>query len=295
MRLFGGERMKNIMRTLRMPEDEAIDSKALSSVIESAQKKVEGNHFNTRKTLLDYDRIMNEQREIIYGERHKILSGEDLKGHVFSMLKDVIDRAVDSFTDAETQTLELVAFNTHIGGLLRLRPYTATQAKDRAALKEQILDDATALYDKREEEHNRTKPEGYPDMREIERMVMLRVVDSKWMDHIDDMDQMRQGVSLQSYGQRDPLTEYRFQSYDMFDELGRNIQSETVRQMFNVNLATQPTKRQQVVKVMLTNKDTSAAKVPTKRTNDKVGRNDPCPCGKGKKYKVCCMGKQSVG
>jgi len=117
------------------------------------------------------------------------------------------------------------------------------------------------------------------------------VVDSKWMDHIDDMDQMRQGVSLQSYGQRDPLTEYRFQSYDMFDELGRNIQNETVRQMFNVNLATQPTKRQQVVKVMLTNKDNTAAKTPTKRKDEKVGRNDPCPCGSGKKYKVCCVNK----
>ncbi|MDR2166824.1 MAG: preprotein translocase subunit SecA [Clostridiales bacterium] len=294
MRLFGGERMKTIMNALRMPEDEAIDSKALSRVIEGAQKKVEGNHFSARKHLLDYDRIMNEQREIIYGERHKILSGQDLKDHIMTMLKEVVGRGVESFVDQETQIIDINALNKHLEPLVRLKPYTAAQAADKEALKAQIIEDAQALYDKREDEHERTKPEGAPDMRELERIIMLQSVDKRWMDHIDDMDRMRDGVGLQSFGQRDPLTEYRFMSYDMFDELSRNIQYDTIRAMFNLRLATaQSQRRQQVAKIQFTNRDISAVKAPQKRADDKVGRNDPCPCGSGKKYKQCCLTKSA--
>ena len=287
MRLFGGQRMKAIMDRLRMPEDEAIDSKMLTGVIENAQKKVEGNHFQARKQLLDYDRIMNEQREIIYGERYKILSGQDLKDHIMTMLKEVIGRSVDKFEDQETQKLDIHALNADIEPMLRLP--SKYDGQDKEALKAQILADAKAMYDKREEEHDRTRPEGYPDMRELERIIMLQSVDKRWMDHIDDMDKMRDGVGLQAFGQRDPLTEYRFMSYDMFDELSRNIQYDVVRFLFNLRLATQPTKREQVAKVQFTNKDATAARAPKKRTEDKINRNDPCPCGSGKKYKQCCL------
>ncbi|MCL2855343.1 MAG: preprotein translocase subunit SecA [Defluviitaleaceae bacterium] len=290
MRLFGGERMKTIMHTLKMPENEAIDSKALSRVIEGAQKKVEANHFSARKHLLDYDRVMNEQREIIYGERYKILSGEDMKDHILSMLKDVVGRTVEDNMDAETQKLDMNAINKQLEIHLRLPPVAKELGNDKEALKARIYQEAMDLYNRRETNHNDSKPEGYPDMREIERIVMLQVVDQKWMGHIDDMDQMRQGVSLQSYGQQDPLTEYRFLSYDMFDELSKNIQNDTVRAMFNVTLATQPQRRQQVAKAAFTNKDATAVKAPTKRAESKVGRNDPCTCGSGKKYKVCCGG-----
>ncbi|MCL2752915.1 MAG: preprotein translocase subunit SecA, partial [Defluviitaleaceae bacterium] len=275
MRLFGGERMKTIMSALRMPEDEAIDSKALSKVIENAQKKVEGNHFNTRKNLLDYDRIMNEQREIIYGERRRILSGESLNDHIMNMLKEVVNRSVDDYNDAETNALDIPALNKYLQELLRLdKTYTVAQGEDKDALKALILEDATALYQKREAEHNANRLDEHIDMREIERRIMLQIVDQKWMNHIDDMDQMRQGVGLQSFGQRDPLTEYRFLSYDMFDELGRNIQTDTIRGMFNVRLINQPQRRVAVSKTMFTNKDNTAAKTPTKRKEEKQGRND---------------------
>jgi len=291
MRLFGGDRMKTIMNTLQMPEDEAIDSKALSRVIESAQKKVEGNHFSARKHLLDYDHVMNEQREIIYGERFKILSGEDMKEHILTMLKEVIGRAVDNNIDQETNILDNGALNAFLATTLRMPPHEEqVEGKDKEALKSKLYEEAMDLYNKRETNHNDSKPEGYPDMREIERIIMLQVVDQKWMGHIDDMDQMRQGVSLQSFGQRDPLTEYRFLSYDMFDELSRNIQLDTVRALFNVTLATQPLRRQQVAQAQFTNMDATAVKAPAKRTESKVGRNDPCTCGSGKKYKVCCGG-----
>ena len=292
MRLFGGERMKSIMSLMRMPEDEAIDSKALSKVIENAQKKVEGNHFNVRKNLLDYDRIMNEQREIIYGERRRILAGENLNDHIMNMLKEVVERTVDDYNDAETNALDMPALNRYLHELLRLsQTYSLAEGEDKEALKAMVLADAKTIYEKREQDHEKNKLDEHIDMREVERRVMLQVVDQKWMNHIDDMDQMRQGVSLQGYGQRDPLTEYRFLSYDMFDELGRNIQTDTVRNMFNIRLINQPQKRVAVSKTMFTNKDNTAARTPTKRKDDKIGRNDQCPCDSGKKYKLCCMGK----
>jgi len=285
MRLFGS----NMARVGAMvSEEDALESKMLTSAIERAQKKVEGNHFSTRKHLLDYDRIMNEQREIIYGERYKILSGQDMKGHILSMVPDVIGRAVDSCTDDETEELDILALNKLLETTFRARPYSLGAGEKNDELKSRITNDAIALYDRREAEFTAEQ------MRELERILMLRVVDQKWMDHIDAMDQMRQGISLHSFAQKDPLTEYRFQSYDMFDELSRNIQQDTVRHMYNVQMATQPLQREQVSKAMFTNKDDSGTRAPAKRKTDKVGRNDPCPCGSGKKFKNCCINKQAA-
>ena len=283
MRLFASERIITAMNALKMPDDEAIESKMLTKAIESAQKKVEGNHFATRKHLLDYDRIMNEQREIIYGERFKILSGQDMKENIMAMLKDVVGRMVDSNTDDDTQELDAAGLSKDVARVLRLRPYALRDGENKAALKERIIADATNIYNAREIEFTSET------MREVERIMMLRTVDQKWMDHIDAMDQMRQGIGLHSYAQRDPLTEYRFQSYDMFDELGRNIQEGTLIFMFHVQPATQPLKRVQVANPIGTNKDGAGIKAPAKRKTDKVGRNDPCPCGSGKKFKACCL------
>ena len=287
MRLFGNMTLVGKLMS-GTPDDEAIESKMLSKAIEGAQKKVEGNHFSTRKHLLDYDRVMNEQREIIYGERYKILSGQDMKEHILTMLADVVGRAVDNSTDDETEILDIKALNQQIEPMLRLRPYKLKEGESNEDLKARIVEDAVSLYNRREEEFT---PE---QMRELERILMLRVVDQKWMDHIDAMDQMRQGISLHSFAQRDPLTEYRYQSYDMFEELSRNIQLDTVRHMFNVKMATQPLQREQVAKAMHTNKDGASVQTPSKRKTDKVGRNDLCPCGSGKKFKNCCINKQAA-
>ena len=288
MRLFASDRIMGAMNALKMPDDEAIESKMLTKAIEGAQKKVEGNHFSTRKHLLDYDRIMNEQREIIYGERYKILSGEDMKENVLTMTKEVISRAVDLYTDDETEILDIDALNKHLEPVLHLPPYKKAENEKNDELKARITEDAIKLYNKREAEFTSER------VREIERIIMLRVVDQKWMDHIDSMDQMRQGITLHAFAQRDPLTEYRFLSYDMFDELGRNIQDDTVKHMFNVQVATQPQQREQVAKPLAYNKDGNAVKKPTQRKIEKVGRNDPCPCGSGKKYKNCCLNKQAA-
>jgi len=288
MRLFAAlDRVKGAMNAMKMADEDAIESKMVTKAIEGAQKKVEGNHFSTRKHLLDYDRIMNEQREIIYGERYKILSGQDMKDNVLTMVKEVIGRAVDSYTDDDTEVLDIDALNKHIEPMLHLKPYTLGEGESKDGLKERMYEDALKLYDKREVEFTSEQ------MREVERIIMLRVVDQKWMDHIDAMDQMRQGISLHSFAQRDPLTEYRFLSYDMFDELGRNIQTDTVRYLFNVQPATQPQRREQVAKPLATNKDATTTKTPAKRKTDKVGRNDPCTCGSGKKYKQCCLLKEA--
>jgi len=288
MRLFASDRIVATMNALKMPDDEAIESKMLSKAIEGAQKKVEGNHFATRKHLLDYDRIMNDQREIIYGERYKILSGQDMKDNVLAMTKDVIRRAVDAYTDDETKVIDMNALNKLIEPTFRLWRYTKSENESNEDLKARITEDALKLYNRREAEFTAE------NLREIERIIMLRVVDQKWMDHIDAMDQMRQGISLHSFAQRDPLMEYRFLSYDMFDELGRNIQDDTVRVLFNVQQATQPQRREQVAKPVTTNKDGTATNTPTRRKTDKVGRNDPCPCGSNKKHKVCCLNKQAA-
>ncbi|MDR3238896.1 MAG: SEC-C domain-containing protein, partial [Clostridiales bacterium] len=284
MRLFGSDRVMKIVDTLGMEEDDPIEHGMLSKAIENAQKKVEGNNFGIRKHLLEYDQVMNEQREIIYDERMKVLDGADLRDNVLSMLKSVLDRAVDLYTaDHEhADEWDLIGLNENLM-LIYHKPIVILSPEEditRETVKENLYQEALKIYEERE-------IKATPDrMREMERNILLRVIDLKWMDHIDDMDQMRQGISLRAYAQRDPLVEYKFISYDMFEELSANIQLDTVRILFNVPLAA-PQEREQVAKETSTNLDDSAVKEPVKKKNAKIGRNDLCPCGSGLKYKMC--------
>ncbi|WP_250229065.1 preprotein translocase subunit SecA [Anaeropeptidivorans aminofermentans] len=280
MRLFGSDKIKN-MFSYAMEEDEPIEHNILSKAIENAQKKVEGNNFSVRKHLLDYDQVMNEQREIIYGERNRVLRGEDLKDHIMNMLKSVIERTVNKYTEGEDKShWDINAANEQLLPIFK-KPLIEAEIDDKEALIEKLYNEAVRIYEKKETEI------GSEQMREVERVILLRVIDQKWTDHIDDIDQMRQGITLRAYAQRDPLLEYKFVSFDMFEEMSNNIQLDTVRGLFNVRIAVQP-EREQVAKETFTNKDESAKSAPKKRATQKVGRNDPCPCGSGKKYKHCC-------
>jgi preprotein translocase subunit SecA len=289
MRLFGSERVMKIIDALGMPEDEPIEHKMLSSAIENAQKKVEANHFGTRKHLNEYDQVMNEQREVIYGERRKVLLGADLKESILTMMKNIVTRSVDLYTgESENPELwDIIGLNEHIHDLVpidRIRINDGeldTLTKDE--LCERVYNACTSLYEKKEREIESEM------LRELERVILLKVIDQRWMDHIDDMDQMRQGITLRAYAQRDPLVEYKFLSFDMFDEMSQNIETGTVRALSNIRVQTELTpRRERVAKNMFTNKDTSAAKAPARRKEAKIGRNDPCTCGSNKKYKQCC-------
>jgi preprotein translocase subunit SecA len=297
MRLFGSERIMKVVDTLGMGEDDEIEHKMLSNAIENAQKKVEGNNFGIRKHLLEYDQVMNEQREIIYGERNKVIAGADLSENVSSMLKAVIGRVVDLYagTSDLPEEWDVNGLNENLV-LIFHKPAYVMQPEDRErltrdSLKEELFEEASALYKRREDEIT-------PDrMRDLERIIMMRVIDQKWMDHIDDMDQMRQGIGLISYAQRDPLVEYKFMGYEMFEEMSNNIQLDTVRGLFNVSIVNQQQpKMEQAVKKeeLITNQDESSVKKPVKRSESKIGRNDLCPCGSGKKYKHCCLNKVTV-
>ena len=307
MRRFGSDRIKGLMNTLGLKDDEAIENKMLTGAIENAQKKVEGNNFSIRKHLLDYDRIMNDQREIIYGERRRVLMGENLRDTVISMAKSLIEDAVKRCAgDAQyPEDWDIKALNESICPVLGI-PYLAFTPLEQKALTsegltEQLFEVAKDRYAKKEAEFQKALPEptgvelsavgrpsGENPLRELERIIMLKTVDQKWMDHLDDMDQMRQGISLRAYAQKDPLTEYRFLSYDMFNELSENIKRETVRILFNYKMPQAPIRRVQVAKPLSTNKDEGVSKGPVRRAAAKVGRNDPCTCGSGKKYKMCC-------
>ncbi|MCL2708963.1 MAG: preprotein translocase subunit SecA, partial [Defluviitaleaceae bacterium] len=295
MRLFGSERIMKVVDTLGMGEDDEIEHKMLSRAIENAQKKVEGNNFGIRKHLLEYDQVMNEQREIIYGERNKVIAGADLRESILTMIKAVLGRAVDLYagTSDFPEEWDLKGLNENLV-LIYHRPaadYAGAELEKltKESLKDELFNKAVALYEDREREFS---PER---MRDLERIIMMRVIDQKWMDHIDDMDQMRQGISLRAYAQRDPLVEYKFMGYEMFEEMSANIQLDTVRGLFNVQLAKQP-EMQAVIKKeeMFTNTDETATKKPAVRKSAKVGRNDPCPCGSGKKYKQCCLLKSET-
>ena len=288
MRLFGSERIAAMIKKLGLPEDEPIEASILTKAIENAQKKVEGNNFSARKRLLDYDQVMNEQREIIYAQRKEVLTGENLKEEIMSMTKEVITRIVDACcgTDEDPTTWNMDELNAQLKPEFDFTEQFELSKEDiqlitKEKLVDRIFEAAKAKYDAREEEF------GSEIIRELERVITLRVVDSKWMDHIDDMDRMRQGIALRSYGQRDPLVEYQFISYDMFDELRRNIQTDIVRGMFHVRVMTAP-EREQVAQPTSTNMDDSSVSKPKVRKEEKIGRNDPCPCGSGLKYKNCC-------
>jgi preprotein translocase subunit SecA len=277
-----------------MEEDDEIEHKMLSNAIENAQKKVEGNNFGIRKHLLEYDQVMNEQREIIYGERNKVIAGADLRESIMVMLRAVIGRAVDIYTGQTDlpEEWDIPALNENLVQIYH-RPAVVFTPEDiekitKDELKARLFDSAAAIYADKERE---VTPER---MREIERAVMISVIDRKWMDHIDDMEQMRQGIALISYAQRDPLVEYKFMGFEMFEEMSQSIQLDTMKGLFNVSLVSQQQPvMQQVVKKeeLMTNKDETAAKKPTRRTDAKIGRNDPCPCGSGKKYNQCCINK----
>ena len=286
MRLFGSERLIGIFNTLGVPEGQEIEHGALTSAIESAQKKIENNNFGIRKNLLEYDRVMSEQREIIYEERLRVLNGESMRDFIYRMITDIAENCVDISIneDAEVEDWNFNELNTLLIPTIPLQPVTAERVKKpkKNSLKQQLKEEAVKLYESKEAE--------FPDaeaIRELERVILLKVIDRKWMDHIDDMEQLRQGIGLQAYGQRDPLVEYKSSGYQMFDEMIQNIKEETVRLLFHIKVE-QKVEREQVAKVTGTNKDESVAKAPVKRGNAKIYPNDPCPCGSGKKYKQCC-------
>ena len=295
MRLFGGDRTMKIVDTLGLEEDDPIENKMLGKAIENAQKKVEGNNFATRKHLLEYDQVMNEQRETIYAERKRVLYGEDLRDSIINMMKTIIDYAIEkSFAQEKLpEDWDLKTLNEYLLPIIPVGPITISDEEIKTITKEKlaesIFEKAKALYAAKEEEINAVEEEGEENrMRDLERYVMLRVIDQKWMDHIDDMDQMKQGIGLHSIGQKDPLIEYKYTSFDMFEELNLNIQIETIRALMHVRVVQKPIEIKEEERQMFTNKDDSVAKEPIKNSEPKVGRNDPCPCGSGKKYKNCC-------
>ncbi|MEZ3426292.1 MAG: preprotein translocase subunit SecA [Lachnospiraceae bacterium] len=286
MRLFGSERLINVFNALGIPEGQEIEHKMLSNAIESAQKKIENNNYGIRKNLLEYDRVMSEQREIIYGERRRVLDGESMRDVIYKMITDITEHCVDMAIgeDTDPEEWDLNELNTLLLPMIPLEPVTKSRINTmkKNALKQQLKEEAVKLYEAKETEF----PEAEM-MRELERVILLKVIDRKWMDHIDDMDQLRQGIGLQAYGQRDPLVEYKMSGYEMFDEMTENIKQDTVRLLLRVKLE-QKVEREQVAKVTGTNKDDSGPKTPKKRENTKIYPNDPCPCGSGKKYKQCC-------
>ncbi len=286
MRLFGSERLIGMFNRLGVPEGQEIEHSALTNAIESAQKKIENNNFGIRKNLLEYDRVMSEQREIIYDERLRVLNGESMRDFIYKMITDIVENCVDMSIndDADVADWNFGELNTLLIPTIPVEPLTpARVAKPKKnSLKQQLKEEAVKLYESKEAEFPNAEA-----IRELERVILLKVIDRKWMDHIDDMEQLRQGIGLQAYGQRDPLVEYKMSGYDMFDEMTQNIKEETVRMLLHIKVE-QKVEREQVAKVTGTNKDDSVAKAPAKRANAKIYPNDPCPCGSGKKYKQCC-------
>ena len=286
MRLFGSERLMQVFETLGVEEGEQIEHKMLSSAIEKAQQKIESNNFAIRKNLLEYDQVMNEQREIIYEERRRVLDGENMRDSIFHMINDYIENTVDAevSVDQDYEDWDLIELNRVIGAVIPMAPVTPDDVKGmgQKELKHLLKERAAKAYEAKEAEF--PEPE---HIRELERVVLLKVIDAKWMDHIDDMDQLRQGIGLQVYGNRDPKIEYKMLGYDMFGEMTQAITETTVRTLMHVRIE-QKAEREQVAKVTGTNKDDTALREPKKRENKKVYPNDPCPCGSGKKYKQCC-------
>ena len=290
MRLFGSERLMKVFTSLGVAENEQIEHKMLSSAIEKAQKKIEGNNFGIRKNLLDYDQVNNEQREIIYKERRKVLDGDNMRDSIFHMITDIVDNTVDMCCsdDVDPEEWDLNELNSVLLPIIPLEPLTKERlhVKKKNEMKHQLKEEAVKLYEMKEAEF----PEA-EQIRELERVILLKVIDNKWMAHIDDMEQLRQGIGLQAYGQRDPVVEYKMSAYEMFNAMTNGIQEDTVRLLYHVHVE-QKIEREQVAQVTGTNKDDSSAKKPVQRAADKVYPNDPCPCGSGKKYKQCCGRKK---
>ncbi len=290
MRLFGGERIERLVTTLRIPDDEPIEQAILTSVIETSQKKVEGKNYGIRKYVLQYDDVMNQQRNIIYGQRNKVLNGEDIHDSIMQMIDEIVHNAFSTYAQDEFPD------NWNMAGLIEYleRMFFAPDTLDfetrdynylnRKELIREVLEMAHKAYEAQEELFGEA-------MREVERVVMLRAVDARWMTHIDDMDQLKSGINLRAYGQHDPVQEYKFIGFDMFEEMVAAIREETVRTLFHVRPQTQIERKMVATPTTASHGDGSDTKRPERRSSDKIGRNDPCPCGSGKKYKNCCMQK----
>ena len=283
MRLFGSQNLMQMFNSLGMPEGEQIQHKMLNKAIERAQKKIESNNYGIRKNLLEYDQINNEQREIIYAERRKVLDGDDMRDTIISMIDELVEKYVNMVIgdDQGHSEWNLKELNEILIPMIPVKPVTGEGCGSKQELIQNLKEEALRLYETKEAEF--PEPE---QIREIERVVILKVTDSRWMDHIDDMDQLRQGIGLQAFGQRDPVVEYRLQGYDMFNDMTESIREETVKMLMHVRIE-QKVEREQVAEVTGTNKDDSA-NAPIVRKSEKISRNAPCPCGSGKKYKYCC-------
>ncbi len=286
MRLFGSDRLMTVFNSLGVAEDQEIQHPMLSKTIENAQKRIESNNYGIRKNLLDYDQVMNEQREIIYAERLRVLSGESMRDVVYKMITDIVENIVDNCIsdDASVDEWDFAELNNALLPIVPLEPITAERVEKpkKNALKQQLKEEAVKLYEEKEAEFPQADA-----IREVERVVLLKAIDHKWMAHIDDMSQLQQGIHMVAYGQKDPLVEYKMSGFDMFDAMTDGIREETVRLIMHVRVE-QKLEREQVAKVTGTNKDDTVAKGPVKRESEKVYPNSPCPCGSGKKYKQCC-------
>ena len=286
MRLFGSERLMGLFEA--MPEGEQLEHKMLSNAVEGAQKKIEGNNFGIRKNLLEFDRVNNEQREVIYKERRQVLDGESMRDTIYKMITDVVERVVGAIinADAPAEEWDINELNNVLLPIVPMKKISLTDEQMKHMKKDELLqqikEEAVKVYEAKEAEF-----EDPDQIREIERIILLKVIDHKWMDHIDDMDQLRQGIGLQAFGQRDPVVEYKFAGFDMFDAMIDAISEETVKALMHVQIE-QKVEREQVAKVTGTNKDKSAPAAPKRREGRKIQPNDPCPCGSGKKYKMCC-------
>ena len=285
MRLFGSERIMGLFDA--MPDGEQVEHKMLSSAIENAQKKIEGNNFGIRKNLLEFDRVNNEQREVIYKERRRVLDGESMRDTIYKMITDEVENCVNSVIpeDGSAEDWDVQELNNVLLPIIPLKRIQLDEMLKhgtREDLAQKLKEEAVKVYEAKEAE--------FPDpdqIREVERIILLRVIDNKWMDHIDDMDQLREGIGLQAYGQRDPVVEYKFAGFDMFNAMIDSITEETVKALTHIKIE-QKVEREQVAKVTGTNKDESQPAQPKRRTTKKVQPNDPCPCGSGRKYKQCC-------
>ncbi len=286
LRLFGSEKLMGLFSAL--PDGEQVEHKMLSNAIESAQKKIEGNNFGIRKNLLEFDRVNNEQREVIYKERRMVLDGENMRDTIYRMITEVVEKCVGSVIsdDSSAEDWDIHELNNILRPIVPIPKIKLTEDQlkhiTKAELIQQLKEEAVKVYEAKEAEF-----EDADQIREAERIILLKVIDRKWMDHIDDMDQLRQGIGLQAYGQRDPVVEYKFAGFDMFDAMIDSITEETVKALTHIQIE-QKVERERVAKVTGTNKDESAQAAPKKREGKKIQPNDPCPCGSGKKYKMCC-------
>ena len=284
MRLFGSERLIDIFNSLGVQENQRIEHKMLSGAIEKAQKRIENNNFGRRKNVLQYDQVMNEQREVIYAERRRVLDGESMRDVIYKMIQDIIEGAVETVVGEETdaEKWNLNELNSLLIPIIPLEPLTLDRVEHKKnGLMQQLKEEAVKMYEAKEAEF--PEPE---QIREVERVVLLKSIDRKWMNHIDDMDQLERASGLSSLGQQDPLSEYKRSAFEMFNAMEQSIKEETVRVLYRIRIE-QKVEREQVAKISGTNKDDSAQKQPVKKAAKKIYPNDPCPCGSGKKCKNC--------